>query len=316
MPKKILVTGSIAFDTLLNCDTSFIRTIEEADKRSLSVFFEVIDMKKRLGGTGTNIAWNCRLLGNETMLVGTIGMDGMEIQKQLDARGIDTTHVEISSDDHTSFAIMSADNEQHQVGFFGRGADRQGTFPNVESEKDNISYAIMGPRNAKVLMQGLKWCKEQSIPVIFDPGQDIKLFTPQMLQECITENIGMICNEYEWEQIEKMLGHGRSHLGKIIQFLIVTESDKGYSIYTKHGSERFPRCDAETFINPTGAGDGFRGGLLTGLTHGWSLEDSAKLGAAVASFVVEDAGTLIPSLSMEKVYERAKKAYGHELPKL
>jgi adenosine kinase len=313
---KILVTGSIAHDTIIDCDASFMKTIDRADQRNLSVSFEVQNMKKKYGGTGTNIAWNLRLLGNETMLVGTIGEDGLDLKQKLEKRGIDTRHMEVLPGEHTSFAIMSADREQHQITFFGRGADAKGTWPEISAKSEEICYAIIGPRTMPMMMAGLEWCRKNDVPAIFDPGQDIRLFDTETLQRAVTSDIAMICNEYEWDLISKKLGHSAVHMGKELRFLIVTESDKGFSIYTKDGAERFARCDADGFVNPSGAGDGFRGGLITGLTRGWSLEDSAKLGASLASFVVEQEGTLLESIDMTKIYERAKSAYGKELPAL
>lgn len=314
--QKILVTGSVAYDTLINCDCSFTDTIDDADKKSLSVSFEVKAMKRKIGGTGTNIAWNLNLLGNSPLLVGTIGEDGEDIQKHLSGQGIDTTHLEMLPDEHTSFAIMSSDKVQHQITFFGRGADGKGTWPNLEAKATDIAYAIIGPRYMPLMFEGLEWCRAKNIPVIFDPGQEIRDFDKENLERALMPDTALICNEYEWDLISKKLGHGAVHMGKQLRFLIVTESDKGFSIYTKDGAERFARCDATEFSHASGAGDGFRGGLLTGLTRGWSLEDSARLGAALASFVVEIPGTLLESVDIAALYERAKTAYGRELPVL
>jgi hypothetical protein len=46
------------------------------------------------------------------------------------------------------------------------------------------------------------------------------------------------------------------------------------------------------------------------------MEDAARLGASLASFVVEIEGTQISDFHMDELYERAEKAYGHRLPAL
>ena len=55
---------------------------------------------------------------------------------------------------------------------------------------------------------------------------------------------------------------------------------------------------------------------MTGLGLGWDIEDAARLGAALASFVVEQEGTQLEQFDLQKLYERAEKAYGKKLPKI
>lgn len=65
-------------------------------------------------------------------------------------------------------------------------------------------------------------------------------------------------------------------------------------------------------INPTGAGDAFRAGLLSGLARGWDVEQSAQLGSGLASFVVETEGTQLAGLPKESLLARLKKTYNKE----
>jgi len=46
-----------------------------------------------------------------------------------------------------------------------------------------------------------------------------------------------------------------------------------------------PAVKPKQAVDPTGCGDAYRGGLLSGLVHGKSLKDSAKMGSVCASFV-------------------------------
>ena len=75
-------------------------------------------------------------------------------------------------------------------------------------------------------------------------------------------------------------------------------------------------CIADVVVNPTGAGDAFRAGLLTGLSQCWSLAQACQLGAALGSFVVEQEGALLDRISLDAVWRRAAKAYGQDLPSL
>ncbi len=65
-------------------------------------------------------------------------------------------------------------------------------------------------------------------------------------------------------------------------------------------------------VDPTGVGDAFRAGFLTGHTSGLSLARSAQLGSLTAVLVLETVGTQEWSLNRESALERLRGAYGPE----
>jgi len=101
-----------------------------------------------------------------------------------------------------------------------------------------------------------------------------------------------------------------SHSG----LLIITHGEHGLGIQTAEGSIVIEAVPAEKLVNPTGAGDALRAGLVTGLALGWEPRDAGRLGAALASFVVESEGTQLEEFSLDEMYDRAQKKYGEKLP--
>ena len=63
-------------------------------------------------------------------------------------------------------------------------------------------------------------------------------------------------------------------------------------------------------LDPTGVGDAFRGGFLTGLAAGLQLRDCAQLGSALAAYVIETVGTQEYSLTTSAFVQRIHEAYG------
>jgi len=57
-------------------------------------------------------------------------------------------------------------------------------------------------------------------------------------------------------------------------------------------------------VDPTGAGDAYRGGLISGLVRGENIEQCARMGSACASFAVECYGTQDYAFSPEEFNER------------
>lgn len=147
-----------------------------------------------------------------------------------------------------------------------------------------------------------------------DPGQLIIGLSPDELRSSIAASRGVICNEYEWSVLSDRTGMQEKDILKTAEFLIVTLGDKGVTLHSKNGIEEIPACRADQVVNPTGAGDAFRAGLLFGLEKKWNLTDCCRLGAAMGSKVVEIEGTQLDSLDLEEVWERAKVTYGEKLP--
>jgi len=332
VPKRILITGSIAYDLLLSYEGSFADAIKGGSIDRLSVSFFAPHLKRHRGGTGSNIAWNLRLLGGNPLLVGTVGTDGGEYCALMEERGIDTSHVERRKDSITATAIIGTDNGERQIAFFHPGADSLGTWPayaseeasvgrpNLNEERDDIAWAIVGARNPVLMMEAARWCGKAGLALLFDPAQQIIALSADELRSAIGASRGVICNEYEWSVLSERTGMQAEDILQTAEFLIVTQGDKGVELYenakSKNKKAKIPACRADQVINPTGAGDAFRAGLLFGLEKKWDLADCCRLGAAMGSFVVEIEGTLLEGLDIDVVGQRVQQTYGKTLPLL
>jgi len=80
---RIAVSGSIATDHLMTFGGKFTDTLiaEKLDK--ISVSFLVGDLEIRRGGVAGNIAYGLGCLGLKPLLVGCVGPDFAESQKQI-----------------------------------------------------------------------------------------------------------------------------------------------------------------------------------------------------------------------------------------
>ncbi len=316
MTPKILVTGTLAQDHLFQYGSEFLEQLREATALEvLSISFQPYQYVKRNGGTGANIAWNVALLGSKPLLVGNIGPDGLPYKDILKQRGIDVTNVEVKETAMTATGICCTDRQGHQIWFFYRGADAVGNWPDLPDAKD-VDYAIIGARHHPCMLEALEWCHAHNIPSLFDPGQEILRFTPDELHKAIGLSTGIIMNEFEWGIFGKRVGMSALEVAQKTGYLIVTRGEGGHSIYTKEGTQTYPRCNCDKPVDPTGAGDAFRAGLICGLTNGWTMEQASKLGAALASLVVEQDGTLLPALDRTLLQKRVQDAYGESLPPL
>jgi len=69
---KILVSGSTAYDYIMDFNDKFKNHIKMENIHKLSVSFLIDTMKKERGGTGLNIAYNFALLGENPLLLSSI----------------------------------------------------------------------------------------------------------------------------------------------------------------------------------------------------------------------------------------------------
>ena len=83
MGKSIQVSGSIAFDTILQFQGNFKENLVYDSDSALSLSFFCPEMKREFGGCAANIAYNLRLLGQECILLGSVGSDGKEYLKKI-----------------------------------------------------------------------------------------------------------------------------------------------------------------------------------------------------------------------------------------
>lgn len=310
---KYLINGSIAFDLLLSHDGSFLSGIDAKNLEKLSVNYLAQGFMKHHGGTAANIGWNLALLGHEPLLLGAIGFDGHAYLALLRERGVLTNLVEKREDSITATAVIATDTSERQISFFHPGADGLASLPDISDEED-IAYAIMSPRNPVLMLQGARICRELKIPYLFDPGQVVHAFSKDDLRHALQGSSGLVVNEYEWGLASSKLDWRESDVVKACGMLVVTLGDKGLRIVTKKETVEIPACTPEKLLNPTGAGDAVRAGLLIGLSSKWSLTESGRLAAILGCLLVEHEGTLLNALDHETIQERAIENYGKELP--
>jgi len=147
-------------------------------------------------------------------------------------------------------------------------------------------------------------CKAKGIDYIFDPGQSLPMLDARDLVQAIDGCRILICNDYELELIMSKTELDEGELLERAGAIIVTMGELGSRVYTPDGEIRIPAAKPKQVVDPTGAGDAYRGGLISGLVCGKDIEESARMGSACASFAVECYGTQSYSFTAKEFEER------------
>jgi adenosine kinase len=306
---NIYISGSLAYDRIMDFPGFFHEHILPEKIHMINVSFTVNSMKEKYGGTAGNIAYTLRLLGEKPTVLATIGKDFTSYFQWFKLHDIETESVKIIHTELTAGAYITTDKADNQITGFNPGAMKfpsEFHFPLEEA----AAIGLMGPGNLTDMINYAKHYKANRIDCICDPGQSLPAWEPGALKEWIRGSNILIANDYEIELISRMIGTDRKGLLELVPTIIVTLGDKGSVITTSAGEIKIPSVKAEKVVDPTGAGDAYRGGLLKGLITGKDIETSARMGAVAAVYAVERYGTQEHHFKYDQFLERYRKNFG------
>ncbi|MBV8929750.1 MAG: carbohydrate kinase family protein, partial [Mycobacteriaceae bacterium] len=124
----------------------------------------------------------------------------------------------------------------------------------------------------------------------------------------------LFTNDYEWDLLLQKSGWSEAQVMSQIQLRITTLGPKGVDIVGTDGTFVHVGVVPENHRDdPTGIGDAFRAGFLTGRSAGLSLERSAQLASLVAVLVLEAPGPQEWTWDARAAMTRLSDAYGAEV---
>jgi len=291
--KKILVTGSIAYDHLMTFDGLFSDSLIKEKLKNLSVSFLAKTHDQEFGGCAGNIAYNLKLLNCEPLVLGVAGKDFDQYEKWFKKCRISTKNIFIDKSKNTASAYVLSDNLHNQFTIFSPGAmeSMKGGLKLKGVKASEISCAIIAPEPPKRMMYFGRYFSRLKIPFIFDPGQAIPALKKEEILELIAKSLGMIANEYEIEIICKKLSLNEKRLIAICKFMIKTTGKNGCELHANGKLKKISAVKNVKIVDVTGCGDAFRAGFLSAYVEGLSLEKACERANKVASCVVGVNGT-------------------------
>ncbi|MDP3995218.1 MAG: PfkB family carbohydrate kinase, partial [bacterium] len=98
---NIVVTGSLAYDRIMDFNDRFRAHILPDKIHMLNVSFVLDKLEEKFGGTAGNIAYNLKLLGFDPVIAGAAGKDFGVYAAHLKGLGIETGNINIYEDEYT-----------------------------------------------------------------------------------------------------------------------------------------------------------------------------------------------------------------------
>jgi adenosine kinase len=262
----------------------------------ISLSFLVESMTVQRGGVAPNICYTLALLGGKPRLMATVGVDFENYRTYLEGRGIDTSLARVIEGVFTASFFANTDRSNAQIASFYPGAMAYAADLSLhELAEDRPDLVMISPNDPRAMRQYGLECQEMGIPYIYDPSQQIVRMSAEELGEGIVGAYALFVNDYECALVEKMTGLTPEAIitcnaqGERA-FVAVTRGAEGATIYSKQGIVHVPVVPPAQIVDPTGVGDAFRGGFLTGFAHGLDFTTCAQMGALAATYCLEQRG--------------------------
>lgn len=288
---KLVITGSIAYDYLMSFPGKFREHLLADQLHKISVSFLVDSMRRQRGGVAPNIAYTNALLGGRPTIMATAGQDFADYGQWLERQGVDISAVVVIENEFCASFFVNTDQDQNQIASFYTGAMAHAYKLNFAALAPNTDLAVISPNDPRAMNSYVDECKEAGLPYVYDPSQQIIRLSAEDLYNGLNGCSLLTVNEYELCMIEEKTGYTRADLLDKAGGILLTKGKDGSQIYANGQVHDIPAVTPRLIVDPTGAGDAFRGGLLRGLQLNLPWPIAGRMGALASTYVLENFGT-------------------------
>lgn len=307
----VLVSGSLAYDRIMDFPGRFSDHIMPDKLHMINVSFTVNGMSENFGGTAGNIAYALSLLGEKPRILATIGYDYHRYFQWFEQHGLRTDDIRVVPEEATASAYITTDLADNQITGFNPGAMKHPSGFDFSKINPKECIAIVAPGNLQDMADYSRTYQELGILSIFDPGQSLPAWAGEDLARCIRQSDMLVSNDYELALIKDKTGLSTEQLLEGVDTIITTKGEHGCEVLSRDGhSQTIPVIPTRNVVDPTGAGDAFRGGLIEGLIQGYPVERAAVMGTVCSHYVIQAYGTQKYSFTREEFFDKLEQYFG------
>jgi adenosine kinase len=308
--KKILVTGSIAYDTIMVFPDRFKNHLLADQLHIINVCFLTPQIRREFGGTAGNIGYNLKLLGEDPLVMATVGDDIDPYAQRLDSLGIGKQLLKRIAGQFTAQAFITTDLDDNQITAFHPGAMNHSHENHIRRDL-GAGIAIIGPDGKEGMLQHAKECAEAGVPFLFDPGQGLPMFSAAEIEEFLKHAAYVAVNDYEGKMLEEKTGRKLAEIARGVKGLICTLGAKGSLIFADGQRHEVSSVAPDAVVDPTGCGDAYRAALLVGLARGWDWTSIGRLGSIMGALKIAQRGAQNHHASRDEIEARFHRAFGY-----
>jgi len=310
---EVLVTGSLAFDQIMDFPGKFQDHILPDRLHMINISFLVQDLRRQNGGCAANISYGLSLLGERPRILGAAGGDFGEYREYLEGLGIDVSGIREFEDEPTACCFITTDQSDNQITGFHVGAMARARELSLAAALDGrpAAYAVVAPDDPQAIVRHCREAKAAGVPLIFDPSFQVIALDGEALRESARGAEVVLLNDYEFAVFQEKTALADRELLALARIWVVTLGEKGSRLLVR-GRERLeiPPAPAGEVVDPTGAGDAYRAGFVAGLLRGLDLATCGRMGSVSAVYAVESYGTQAHHFTREQFARRYHESFG------
>ncbi len=274
------------------------------------------DVQPCFGGVARNIAENLARLGQPVSLISAVGHDsfGDELLRQTAGAGVDVSACLQTTHGHTGAYLAVVDPN----GDFEFGLDDMDVIaaltPAVLRERAELFQQaglvlIDGNLPPASMRTAFKLAREARIPVCADPASTslAPRLIPHLEEIYLLSANGAeasVCCQADspahTPASAELLARCLINLG--VEIAVIPIAKTGVVYASGEISGHTPAI-ATQVVHPTGAGDALTATLIFGLLNDIPLDEAVRLGVSAASLTLRHPGSVLPDLSLEKLYD-------------
>jgi adenosine kinase len=305
----ILLTGSVAYDYLMTFPGYFKEQILPERLASISLSFLVDSMSKQRGGVAPNIAYTMALLGERPHVMATVGEDFEEYRAWLESKGVDTALMCVVPGLFTASFFATTDKASAQIATFYPGAMGQASTQSLKDLTSKPDLVIVSPNAPDAMMKFPAECRELGYRYLYDPSQQVLRLEGSELARDMDGAHFLFCNDYEFGLISKKTGWSLDQVLGHVNILVITRGKDGADLYSGDDSVHIPTVPEDQIVDPTGVGDAFRGGFLSGYSRGYDWKLCGEIGSLAAVYCLEQRGPQSHGYTRKQFVDRFRKHF-------
>lgn len=308
-----VITGSVAYDYLMRYPGRFRDQILPDQLENISLSFLADSMRRERGGVAANIAYTMKLLGSDPVILATVGHDFGDYRRWLEQQGLSTMQIIEIEHELTATFFVSTDSDQNQIANFYTGAMAHARdYTLADRQLTNASLVVISPNDPGAMLSYAQECKQHGIPFAYDPSQQLARLSGEELAQSIPGAGYLLCNEYEIAMVQKKTGWSLAQICDQVDVVVVTLGKEGSAIHTGGSVTHVPAAKLSEIVEPTGAGDAFRGGFFAAIEAGLPLEICGRVGSLCSAYSLENLGPTAHRFTKEEFMGRYEDNFGPE----
>jgi adenosine kinase len=306
----IIVSGAVALDHIMVFPDRFKEHILPEKLHTLNVSFNITSLKTHFGGTGGNIAFNLGLLGEDPLILAAAGNDFGVYSDWLTRHGIRVEGIRLFEDVRTPQGFVTTDLDHCQIWAFYEGAMARAEQARVEDVSEEVAFAIVTANGKQAMVEHARALKARGIPTYIDPSHGLPILNSEELLEMIDGCAAYIVNDYEWSLTLDKTSCSEEELIGRCDAVVVTKGKEGSTIYSEDNQIEIPPVAVDQVVDPTGCGDAYRAGLISGRVKGLPFETAGRMGSLLGSLQVQFEGSQNLDLDLERFRSKYESEFG------